>query len=635
MFLKLIRRPCRVILGLLAFATGAQAFAHPGHDGTASSALPDWHQSNGRDFAAYLLKSENGRAWFVNQAEQVSVIPIADLDDTGRAVVARAATRLRVINNPRVDATATFGALSTALTGALAETQAPTPEAAKPFAKSKHVTTRWDTDFLYVESDGLPDHPMMKGITAWQQQVPLPQPYVGANAWRLTLHPVPAKAPAMIKGRFLRGAIALAVNGIPIFNPQNNRGEISQEIGELDEWGGHCGRGDDYHYHATPMHLRDLVGKGMPVAYALDGYPIYGLTEPDGSPVASLDECHGHATGIGYHYHGDTKYPYVMAGFHGEVVERGGQVDPQPRDNPLRPALKPLRGATITGLQSTGIDQNELTYEVAGKKGFVRYSLGANGSYTFEFQDPRGQKRTETYQRRGVDARPREEAQAPIRPTPVETTDLPIGAQPIKTKPAVESGFTLRSSAVAEGGSLPVEYTGDGASATLPLEWSNPPAGTRGFAIVMHHFPGPGAEAKWYWVLYDLPAETRNVPKNVKDLGTLGTNSVNGRNQYAPPHSKGPGAKTYILTVYALSTAPPLNIAAGKVDREALLAAIKDCTLAKAELKTTYDRTSVIRGKNGDTPPRPDDNGRQADGTPRNDKPADAYHLIPGSRRNK
>jgi len=31
----------------------------------------------------------------------------------------------------------------------------------------------------------------------------------------------------MIKERFLRGAIALGVNGIPIFNPQNNRGEVS------------------------------------------------------------------------------------------------------------------------------------------------------------------------------------------------------------------------------------------------------------------------------------------------------------------------------------------------------------------------------------------------------------------------
>src|SRR5581483_8224759 len=164
--------------------------------------------------------------------------------------------------------------------------------------------------FLYVESDGMPSHNMMVGITAWQQQVPLPQPYTGGNAWRIPLNPVPSANPPSIKNRFLRGAIALAANGIPIFNPQNNRGELSQEIGELDQWGGHCGRADDYHYHAAPLHLEVIVGKGKPIAFALDGYPIYGLSEPDGSAPANLDSFNGHDLGgLGYHYHGSLKYP--------------------------------------------------------------------------------------------------------------------------------------------------------------------------------------------------------------------------------------------------------------------------------------------------------------------------------------
>ena len=102
-----------------------------------------------------------------------------------------------------------------------------------PFAGK--LKTRFDDRYFYVEDDGLPAHNMMVGITAWQQQVPLPQPYTGNNAWRIPLHPVPSKNPVSIKGRFLRGAIALAANGIPIFNPQNNRGEVAQEIGELDQ----------------------------------------------------------------------------------------------------------------------------------------------------------------------------------------------------------------------------------------------------------------------------------------------------------------------------------------------------------------------------------------------------------------
>jgi len=251
---------------------------------------------------------------------------MADLDDAGRQSVQNSLARLRNINmEPTEIQRPPEGVLTMALAAMMADIPAPAapaPDAAKAFMPFQRVKTRWDDSFLYVESDGLPDHPMMTGITNWQQHVPLPQPYVGDNAWRIPLKPVPATTPAMVKDHFLRGAIALAANGVPIFNPQNNRGEISQEIGELDQWGGHCGRGDDYHYHVVPLHLQKVVGNGMPVAYALDGYPIYGLTEPDGSPVGKLDECHGHTTGIGYHYHAGTTYPYVIGGFHGQVVER-------------------------------------------------------------------------------------------------------------------------------------------------------------------------------------------------------------------------------------------------------------------------------------------------------------------------
>ncbi len=71
----------------------------------------------------------------------------------------------------------------------------------------------------------MPDHRMMVGITAWQQQVPIHQPYFGENAWRIPLVPVVAKNPLSAKTHFFRGAIALAANGVPIFNPIKNDGE--------------------------------------------------------------------------------------------------------------------------------------------------------------------------------------------------------------------------------------------------------------------------------------------------------------------------------------------------------------------------------------------------------------------------
>jgi gluconolactonase len=149
------------------------------------------------------------------------------------------------------------------------------------------------------------------------------------------------------------------------------------------------------------------------------------------------------------------------------------------------------------------------------------------------------------------------------------------------------SGFTLTSPDLGADGRLPVEYTCDGASSTLALAWSGAPAGTQGYAVVMHH-NAPDNAIHWYWVMYDIPADVTSLAKNVTGIGTLGTNSVNDQNAYAPPCSKGPGDKEYIYSVYALSAQP--QITTSPIDRAALLDAIKGITLASAELHVVYAR---------------------------------------------
>ena len=287
----------------------------------------------------------------------------------------------------------------------LAATPGSGPAFAQPFqAFPKNVKVRWDSDFLYVEATGLPDHPMMTGIKSWQQQVPMPQSYVGESAWRIPLKPVPAKEPMSAKNHFLRGAIALAANGIPIFNALNNRGDDALAVGELDDFGGHCGRADDYHYHVAPLHLEKQVGKGKPLAMALDGYPIYGLNEPDGSAPTGLDAFNGHESkALGYHYHASKKYPYINGGFHGEVKEIEGQVDPQPSARKVRQAdehfqEKAIPGALIKSFTVDAAGRNHaLTYTHNGRPAAVKYAPNADGSWTFNYENPDGTKATVTY----------------------------------------------------------------------------------------------------------------------------------------------------------------------------------------------------------------------------------------------
>ena len=226
------------------------------------------------------------------------------------------------------------------------------------------VRSYYDATTFYVESDNVPDNTrmpnLMVGITSWQQQVPLPTSYFASttnperdansigfnkpNVWRLPLVPTPSASPIPISaGNFQRGALAVGADGIAIFNPRNNTGRVSFEIGELDLYGGHCGLADDYHYHIAPVHLQAVLGIDKPIAWALDGYPIFGYTEPDGTPRQALDAQGGHTHGnLSYHYHAigsdatGPQNPYLPTAFHGTVVNFGGQVDGQPEVQAIR-----------------------------------------------------------------------------------------------------------------------------------------------------------------------------------------------------------------------------------------------------------------------------------------------------------
>lgn len=251
------------------------------------------------------------------------------------------------------------------------------------------IATRSDNNYYYVESTGLPDHETMLGITSWQQQVPIPQCYIGSNAWSIPINPTIAATPVPVnQNHFLRGAVALAVNGIPIFNPYTNTGVDAFLDGQLDQYGGHSGRADDYHYHIAPTVLYSKIPKTSPVAFALDGFAIYGDLEPDGSTQKSLDANHGHYGSDGiYHYHSSPTAPYMIGNMVGTVTEDATmQIIPQAAAKGVRPALTPLKGATITHCHPYPAGNGfKLTYTLGAEKDTVDYSWTSTGDYTYKF----------------------------------------------------------------------------------------------------------------------------------------------------------------------------------------------------------------------------------------------------------
>jgi YHYH protein len=274
------------------------------------------------------------------------------------------------------------------------------------------ISTFSDANYFHINSGGFPvasgatpAHNMMVGITSWQQQVPVPQNYTGTNSWSIPLQPIYAAIPASTKTNFMKGAIAVAANGLPIFNALNNRGEDAFLFGELDNWGGHCGKADDYHYHTAPLHLSGTSGL-LPIAFALDGFAVYGAKEADGTTMATLDTCHGHIYNKGtYHYHGTSTYPYIIGAMKGKVTSDPStsapenQILPQAFPSPLRPPYTPLQDASITAFASTGTNAYKLTYKVGAAFGYVEYNWNATNLYSFRYTTPVGVVSTTNYQR--------------------------------------------------------------------------------------------------------------------------------------------------------------------------------------------------------------------------------------------
>lgn len=392
-----MKRFLRLLLVVLLQAVSSLCPGHEGfHTGFEAARQPDpgrtWRFSNTDGFVlGNFLLCRDGAVSIQRSTGEVVVIPLGQLSQADRDY---AADRLGRIERLNTHAPMRLVSLQA---GGRVRLESPRPPPAKffqAFERKGKVRLKWDEKYLVVESNGLPDHQMMVGITAWNLQVPISHDYSGNNAFRIPIKPTPlAKATA---APFLN-AIAVGVNGVPIFNPIKQDGRTDTIVaGELDRYGGHAGRGDDYHYHLAPVHLAKLVGKGKPVAFALDGYPIIPAPEKNGRPTIKLDELNGAKGRDGsYAYYATSKFPYIMPGFRGVV-----DWSLQPRGRGVRPFTRPLRGAKITGFTRLKDGGSRLRYDYRGETWLISWSSTDSGGVEYVFTNPNGKTDKESYERR-------------------------------------------------------------------------------------------------------------------------------------------------------------------------------------------------------------------------------------------
>lgn len=155
------------------------------------------------------------------------------------------------------------------------------------------------------------------------------------------------------------------------------------------------------------------------------------------------------------------------------------------------------------------------------------------------------------------------------------------------------AGFALSSPAFEPGAMIPARFTGDRQDLSPSLQWTEPPAGTRSFVLIVDDPDAPGAT--WvHWVLSGIPPDFRHLPEGVEKSAVphgIG-GAVNGKNTSgtlgyegpAPP----PGAPhRYVFRLYALDM--PITMVPG-ISKAESLAAMKGHILAEAQFMGTYQR---------------------------------------------
>jgi hypothetical protein len=151
--------------------------------------------------------------------------------------------------------------------------------------------------------------------------------------------------------------------------------------------------------------------------------------------------------------------------------------------------------------------------------------------------------------------------------------------------------FDLMSSAFTEGELIPVVHTCDGANQSPPLEWGEPPAGTRSLALILDDPDAPSGTFT-HWVLYGLPARARGLPQGVSTDERPSQGGVNGKNTagrlgYIGPCPPAGPAHRYIFRLYALDV--ELQESPG-LSKEQLLRSMEGHVIGEAELTGVYRR---------------------------------------------
>ncbi len=148
----------------------------------------------------------------------------------------------------------------------------------------------------------------------------------------------------------------------------------------------------------------------------------------------------------------------------------------------------------------------------------------------------------------------------------------------------------ISSDAFEQGGMIPRKYTCDDVDVSPPLEWDSVPEGTMSLALICED-PDAPAGTWTHWVIFNLPADTRELPEGIPTQMMLKNGAKQGLNDFGRIGYGGPcppgGTHRYYFKLYALNAKIDLEAGATK---DQLLGAMEGHVLAEGQLMGRYKR---------------------------------------------
>lgn len=161
--------------------------------------------------------------------------------------------------------------------------------------------------------------------------------------------------------------------------------------------------------------------------------------------------------------------------------------------------------------------------------------------------------------------------------------------------------FELKSPDISEGKPIGEKFIYNssgckGGNISPELTWSDPPAGTKSFAVLAHDPDAPtGGAGFWHWLVVDIPVSARGLPQGAGDAS--GKNLPPGARQletdfgdigYGGPCPPPGAPHRYVFTVYALKIDKLGDAANGRTASAGFT--VNQNALGKASLTARFGR---------------------------------------------